>query len=487
MHRLSSVKVKLAFWHTAVLALVLVLFGGGTQLYLTRTSLTRIDRSLDGLMGAFAEIWRGEFIEESITPTEAAREAVGEFRERGRRIFVYDSTGVLVAASDSSPLAFGLSIARLRQVGLSPFAGLIALAAKTGGASRTIGVGRDAVRVNTRALTLGGTTMTIVVARSLSNEHEANEAYLRALLAMIPLALAAAAAGGYALARASLAPVVAMAERAEQIGAGMPDARLPVSNPHDELGRLGSVFNNLLARLAAAIKSQRQFMADASHELRTPVAVVRSAADVTLARSDRTLDEYADALRVVSAEGKRLSRIVDDLFLIARVDTGQQFPRIKRLFLEELVAECARSARLLARAKGIRIQVEADIEAPFNGDEALLKRLLMNVLDNAIKHTPPEQTIHVTLDRVKNDYRLMISDPGSGVPEDARERIFERFFRLHSAGGREEPGHSEGAGLGLAIARWVAEAHGGRLELAETGPCGSTFMATLPSVSSSES
>jgi signal transduction histidine kinase len=271
-----------------------------------------------------------------------------------------------------------------------------------------------------------------------------------------------------------------MSERAAHLGASNLDEALPVLNPRDELGRLATVFNQLLARLSRAIEQQRQFMADASHELRTPVSILRGEADVALSADERSAAEYRDALRVVSAEARRLSRIVEDLFLLARADAGQQPLRPTEMYLDEVAGECVRAMRSLAASRGVELACRAEPELAYRGDEPLLHRLLLNLLDNALKYSPAGSRVTLEVARRDGGYRLAVADAAPPVPPEAAERIFERFYRVDRARSRSEPSTTGGAGLGLPIARWVAEAHGGSLRLARPNGGGNVFELFLP-------
>lgn len=303
---------------------------------------------------------------------------------------------------------------------------------------------------------MAGERFTVVVLRWLGAEDEALDAFLHALAVTIPLVLVLAAIGGYLLARASLAPVVAMARQAERTSVRNLNERLPVANPRDELGGLAVVLNGLLARLEEAFdlqqraaNQQRQFMADASHELRTPVTALCSVADVALARPDRDPTELVEALDVVRGEGRRLGRVVDDLLLLARADAGELPVRPEPLFLEELIQDCARAARAMAASRQITLIAPPADEAPLTGDPHLLRRLLMILLDNAIKYTSPGGQVQLSLTRVDTStaecaYEIAVEDSGTGVPLEAREKIFERFFRADMARTRHPQGDAPG-------------------------------------------
>jgi signal transduction histidine kinase len=258
---------------------------------------------------------------------------------------------------------------------------------------------------------------------------------------------------------------------------------LPVENPHDELGELATVINGLLARVETSFDQQRRFVADASHELRTPTAIIRAEAEIALAREARAESEYREALRVVQDAGHRLSRIVDDLFLLARADAGHRPLQRELLYLDELAADAARAMQGLAAPRSIKLEVVPMPEAPFIGDAELLGRMLLNLLDNAIKYSPDAGTVTVSLGRTDSGYELRVADEGPGIPIEAQQHIFERFFRVDKARSRGERSATSGAGLGLAIARWVALAHGGTLELRQSGPDGSEFVVVLPAES----
>ena len=214
-------------------------------------------------------------------------------------------------------------------------------------------------------------------------------------------------------------------------------------------------------------------MADASHELRTPVSIMRTAADVTLSRPSRDEGEYREALAAVAQQASRLTRLVDDMLVLARADGGGYPITIASVDMTALVTECVHE--LQARADDKRITVRTSLDAvTLKGDEALLRRMFSNLFGNALTYTPRGGSVDVSLVKHGEDVVLRVADSGPGIPPEDRERVFERFVRLDPARG------AGGAGLGLAIARWVAEAHGGGVRLVSSGPGGSIFSANLP-------
>jgi two-component system, OmpR family, sensor kinase len=273
-----------------------------------------------------------------------------------------------------------------------------------------------------------------------------------------------------------------MGNAAARLGASNLDERLPVPNSRNELGRLAATFNDLLARLAQSFEQQRRFMSDASHELRTPVAIVCGESEVALSQPDRSPAEYRESLSILHDEGRRLTRIVEDLFFLTRADAGQYHLVAGNFYLDEMVGDCLRAMRSLATARKLELQFSyAEDELAMRGDEALIRRMILNLLDNAIKYTPPAGQVIVDLQRCDDDYAIRITDTGQGIPAESQAHIFDRFYRADTARGRNGDADGAGAGLGLAISRWVAELHGGRILLERSDERGTTFFVCLPS------
>jgi signal transduction histidine kinase len=264
-----------------------------------------------------------------------------------------------------------------------------------------------------------------------------------------------------------------MAAHADAIDQRHLRQRLPLPTPPDELRRLALAFNALLDRLSESVDVQRRFMADASHELRTPVTVTRTAAQVTLSEPHRTEAEYREALDIVASQTERLTRIVDDMFLLALADADGRPVLRRHLYLDEVAAECARAAGVLAESRGVELALQSPDGVQVQGDEELLRRMVMNLLDNAVRHSPDGGRVELTITSADNRVTLSVRDGGAGIPAAAHERIFERFVRLETS----QP--TSGGGLGLPIARWIAEQHGGALEL-DASADGCRFVVTLP-------
>jgi len=238
---------------------------------------------------------------------------------------------------------------------------------------------------------------------------------------------------------------------------------------------LSSSFNELLSRLDQSFDHMRRFVADASHELRTPISIIRGEADVALAH-ERGAAEYKQALALVLDESRRLSRLVDDLLNLARADAGRVKLRVEEFYLNDLLAECCRSAQTLAGPRGIALQCSPHDDLAFRGDEELVRRMVMNLIDNAIRYTPAGGNVTVSLDSRGGDIAIRVADTGTGIAPGIVPHVFERFYRGDKARSRQDGGF----GLGLAIVKWVAESHNGKVDLSSTPGAGSTFTVTLP-------
>ena len=289
----------------------------------------------------------------------------------------------------------------------------------------------------------------------------------------IPLALAFAAVGGYALAGKSLEPMIVISEQAALITARNLSSRLDVRHPGDETGRLALVINSLLERLDVSFRVMREFMADASHELRTPTAIIQGQAEIALSK-ERSAAEYREALGLIHQQSRRMGGIVGDMLVLARADSGQSLVRPEDIYLNDIVEECCKARKLLADAAGITLQYHAPEDIPFRGDPELLKRMTANLLDNAIRYTPAGGEVQVRLASVNGHVCLTVADTGIGIPQEAQGRVFDRFFRGPQQG--VNPGH----GLGLSIVKVAAESHRGSVSLASEPGRGTTFTVSLP-------
>ena len=292
-----------------------------------------------------------------------------------------------------------------------------------------------------------------------------------------PAALTVAGVGGYWLARRALAPVDHMARHARRITADRLHQRLPIDSPHDELGRLATVFNDTLTRLDDAFARLKRFTADASHELRTPLTAIRSVGEVGL-REHRDEAAYRDVIGSMLEEVDRLTRLVDTLLTLSRADAGQGQPVLEAVDLHQLAHEVCAHVAVLAEEKGQTLRVISADSVSASADRLLLRSALVNLAHNAIKHSPEGAVISIDVRDEQDAAVVEVSDTGPGIAEAHRDLIFERFYRVDKARSREHGG----TGLGLAIAKWAVEANGGHIELRSEQGAGSTFRIVVPRV-----
>jgi two-component system OmpR family sensor kinase len=478
---LDSVRVRLTLWYTGLLTVFLVALALTTYFIFWRSTVERTDSNLAEVAEAFLTTARAE-LEDNTGPDAAkyaTQEAIVEHRFRDHVFVVLDPNGKVLTSSEEPPLKGREAVSAANLLSSVAFQELLAHSAMTDRSFENVQGDRSGYRAYVRKFPLKGQTYTLIILQSLHVQQEMLEEVRVTFAWVIPLAILLASGGGYFLARKSLAPVVAMSTKAGRIGAENLSERLPVQNARDELGHLAKSFNELLERVDQSFERQRQFMSDASHELRTPAAILRGESEVALSKGERPAEEYRESLTVLHEEAQRLTQIVEDLFTLTRADAGQYPLSPKDFYLDELVADCVHATRSLALAKKITLGAELPEELPIRADEGLLRRMILNLLDNAIKYTPSGGQVRVSCARAGSEYALRVKDSGPGIPAELQDRVFERFFRVDKARTRTE-GDGVGAGLGLSIARWIAEAHCGRLVLTQSDSSGSTFTAFLP-------
>ncbi len=308
-----------------------------------------------------------------------------------------------------------------------------------------------------------------VLARSLEPRSESLDHLRHELVIFLPLALLAASLGGYALAAGALRPVEVLRRRAEAVTPGEPN-KLPVPPSGDEVSRLAQTLNEMLARLQAAVEHERRFVADASHELRTPLALLRTELDLAL-RRPRSREELERALRSAADETQRLSRLADDLLLIARADQGPLPIRREVCAAGELLADAALRFANRAGSLGRELRVE-ETDLHVDADPLRAGQALVNLVDNALTHG--QGTVVLRAEERAGLVELHVSDGGSGFPPEFRERAFDRFSRA------DEARSGGGSGLGLSIVELVADAHGGEAGLTEAPSGGADVWISLP-------
>ena len=450
-----SLRLRLTLWYTSSLIVALCLFGAEVLWGQGRVGLRRVDRELDSLSSSLADAMQGASTGH-VELALAAEEARRTVSLPGSAVAILDGHGRTLSANWN---------------GLPPIAALPAV--DRGRVAWTTDTASGAWRVHAAPLAFEPASAVIIVAQSLVDVRREQHEVLEAMQVAIPLALLLAGGGGFWLASVGLRPITQMAQRASDISpTGMDE--LGHTERTDELGQLARAFNGLVARLRSALRTQRQFMADASHELRTPVSVMRAAAEVALRREGREESDYRETLAIVGDEARRLSRLVDNMLVLARADAGGVQLRPVDLYLDDVLSDCCRVLQPLSAERQVAIRPGDWPEVPLKADEDLLRQMILNVLQNAVQHTPAGGNVSISLTHGDGRIELRITDTGPGVPAADRGRIFDRFVQLDHAR------RGSGSGLGLPIARWIADAHGGTLALESSGPGGSTFCITLP-------
>jgi heavy metal sensor kinase len=298
---------------------------------------------------------------------------------------------------------------------------------------------------------------------------------------VLPIALIAAGFAGYRFAIKVLDPLDRMASLTERITARRLNERIPVKNADDELGHMALVLNGLLERLQESFEKLQRFTSDVSHELRTPLAAIRGVGEVGL-QEEHDAEKYRDIIGSMLEEAAKLTAMTDTLLTIAHADSGAIQLRQTTFALMDLVQEGVAVVGVLAEDKQQTLSVTGDQRALVCADRAFLRMALVNLLDNAVKYSPSGSSIQVSLDLAGTNpgpaqfVELAIQDEGPGIPEGARQRVFDRFYRLDEARSRD----SGGFGLGLPIAKWAVEAHGGNISVKTASPGGAIFYVRLP-------
>ena len=460
--RPRHVRTRLTLWYVAVLGGVLALYVAGTSAFL----LLHLRHQLDATLADQVEQLEPQL---SFTPDGSFRITPivrDEPADSGARQYI------------DIRLLEGSVLFRTELLGgaIEPQEG------KDGYSQRSAKL-KDGTRVRlaSRRHEMGDRTVLIRLALSEEPLWRSFREMLSAMLLGVPMALAVAGLGGYALARRALKPLDTMARRAEQITADRLDDRLPVDNPDDELGYLARVFNGALTRLEASFEQLRRFTADASHELRTPLTAIRSVGEVGLQKQG-PVSYYVDIIGSMLEEAGRLTRLVDSLLTISRADAGHVPINRCDVRLVDLVKEATGLLEVLAEEKNQTLVVEGNPELVIYADRLILRQAFVNVIDNAVKYSPLRATVMVVVASAGGEAIVDIKDDGPGIAPEHQARIFDRFYRVDKSRSRE----AGGAGLGLSIVKWAVEVNGGRIELISREDQGSTFRIRLPLVKTLE-
>jgi heavy metal sensor kinase len=460
MSFIHSIKFRFTIWYLLVLAVLLIALSAGVYFYLSRSLYRNLDDSLE---------LRSTQLRSIPAILESIRQ--GEFEEElGEIVMLYFySGGQLVEVSPR-----GISIPQIHELISQAIAGtsfFTTIPTVEGERLRFLAV---PINISILGPPPGIQPAALVIGRSTKQIDQALAGLVHTLIIAVPLALALAAAGGIFLARRALKPVDKIAQTAQEIEEGDLSRRINV-NTKDELGRLAATLNAMIGRLEKAFQRQKQFTSDASHELRAPLAVIEAESTLAL-QKERPSSDYQRSLEIISQESKQMSSLVDQLLTLARADAGKEQWNFTEVNLGKLITNLSTDIDILCQEKGLSFQLGQPQDLVVKGDEARLRELFMNLLDNAIRYTPAPGTVSVSLRREGQMAVVAITDTGIGIPAEDIPFIFERFYRVDKSRSRAEGG----SGLGLAICKHIVEAHGGKIEAESQVGVGSTFSVRLP-------
>ncbi len=460
-----SIRWRLTIWYGLVLAIVLGVFGTAVYVAMRHGLLARIDLGL------------GAELDELSEDVQAAQDWPRLFRQLERRFARHDVYEFQLSRLDGKPLfvSAGVKPFHFPIPAIPDSLRRLDFESVTLGTTNIVVKGLGSMRITT-GLAPGpdGPLVAQAATRLASIEGELAQ-LLEVLLLAGPLALGCALGGGYLLARKALSPVDRMVQTAERITATRLDERIDAPRTNDEIGRLARTLNGMIERLERSFEEIRRFTADAAHELRTPIAVLRNEAEVAL-RSPRPPEHYRRVLEDQLEELARLSRLAERLLFLCREDAGLA-PRARApVALEEVVQDVAEHMRVVAEEKGVTLEADPLIPCQVHGDEDQLRRLLYNLVDNAIKFTPARGVVSIETACSAGQARIVVADTGAGIPPEHLPHVFERFYRVDPSRGLD----ADGAGLGLAIARSIALAHGGTIEIESPPGAGARAILSLP-------
>lgn len=451
-----SIGVKLTAWYTACMAGALCTLGALAFVGMRHSIHSTVDEQLRDRMTAVRQSVERSLRKGEIDVLRNELDEDSELRPQTDLLQVWDE-GKLIYQSAS-----------LKAGGLPPPAAV--------SRAETMWIGKTPVRVLQSSITLSGRIYSIQVAAWMEEFYEALDRFLARLLIFAPLALLLASALGYWISRKALAPVDDITRAAQQISAHNLSARLSVPRSGDELQRLTETLNQMLQRIEGALERITRFSGDASHELRTPVTVMRTRVELAL-RHPRTPAENHSTLEQLHTELIQASQLLDNLMLLARADSGAEHLRTAQENIGDALKDVLAQASPLAGEKGVALHAALPAHPVWIvADRPMLQRLFLILIDNAVKYTPASGRVSIALSVVNGTTTVSVKDTGIGIADEDLPHIFDRFYRVDKARSRQ----AGGAGLGLSIGRWIAEAHGGSIRVKSRPGEGSTFEVLLP-------
>lgn len=460
MLALRSIRLRLTLWYVLLLAIILAGFSAGVYLTLRHSLYANLDNSLEIRANDLLAVVQFE----GVAPTLPAGISAGVPESGEQFARVYDASGRLTFDNSGEAGAVPVDEEAVRR-------------APSGvAATREISLDGDPFRVRIVPIEQDGRPVgALEVGRAADDVYDTLKTLLLVLAIAYPVTLVVASLGGIFLAGRALSPIDELTRLARRISAADLSQRLDLRLPDDEVGRLARTFDEMIARLEEAFHRQRQFTADASHELRTPLTAIKGQVEVALTRP-REQAAYQEVLHSVNEEIDRLIRLVGSLLTLTRADAGQVPITLESNDLDELVGAAVEQVRPVAGQRGLDLSVVPGPSVTLKADQDLLLQLLLNLLDNAIKYTPAGGRVIAGWGTNGKQAELWVRDTGVGISPEHLPRIFDRFYRVDKARSRSDGG----AGLGLSICRWIAEAHGGSISVESVPGQGSAFTVRLP-------
>ena len=455
-----SIGVRLTLWYLVLFAVAQLIFGIGMW-FLARRSLYRITD--DALQGQIDDLT-------NFLKAQKKNASVAKLQEEVAEAYLLEHSGDYLQIYDDSDGAWIFRADFLKQHALTALAGRL-----THAHYRNEQLGRP-LRFVTQRINANGRMFTVQTGLPLDQVDQMLTLFRGYLLMFAPSLLLAAAGVGFWLSRKALSPVDAITRSARTINAANLSDRLEKLTTGDEMQRLSDTLNEMLGRIEDAFIRVTQFTADASHELRTPISLIRTEAEIALRRSRGDV-EYREALRHILLESERTTVLVEELLTLARADSGRETLHISSVDLFTIVREVSDQWQELMATRNLTFTRKAiDEETSVLGDRGALQRLLTLLLDNAVKYTPAPGTIELCLETRGSSAVICVRDSGIGIAVEDQPRIFERFYRVGKARSRD----LNGAGIGLAIAQWIVQQHRGSITVESSPGKGSTFLVELP-------
>jgi len=458
-----SIGVRLTLWYVAIFAVAQIAFGAGMWFLLRHHLYGLAD---DNLQGQIEDL-------QNFMEAQKKNASIAKLQEEVGEAYLLEHSGdYLELYAENDALLYRSSFLQSHPVSLVPHGRF----GKP--VFRSLWIAGHPFRFTAQRLTANGHMYTATTGIPMDDELETLGLFRTYLLMFAPLLFLVAAGGGYWLSRRALSPVDALVRTAHDITGLNLDSRLPKLTTGDELQRLSDTLNEMLDRIENAFLRVTQFTADASHELRTPISLIRTEAELALRRS-RSDAEYKESLRNILLEAERTTALVEQLLSLARTDSGRETLHMQSMNLAETVLELKDSWRQVAQIRNLQFSTDIAQDSFVLGDGTALRRLADLLLDNAFKYTPSPGRVVLSLERHDQSAVIAVQDTGPGIAEDERTRIFERFYRVDKARSRQQGG----AGLGLAIAQWIVAQHHGSITVESQVGRGSTFRVELPLIS----